>query len=197
MRRKLFRNRMTARLMLANGVLAALLLLNLAWQVDPRLPEVNIDGEAASTEEITLALPQRAAGQLADFGVTLQRPLFIATRRPAPVAVAKPGAPAKPKAPPRSNLNQVRLTGVVMMPERAFGLLSVPGRNDLMRVQVGAAVKGWKVVHIAEDGMVLNNGEEDTRLDLWPESRSVNRAQAGTSDNRPRTITPVAGGRPK
>lgn len=135
-------------------------------------PQANVAADAPLTEvSAELAAqerPRRAVKPLPAYGTTLQRPLFHATRRPAPVApVAE--APPKPKAPPRSNLDGVRLTGVIMTAAKAFGLLSIPGQSELMRAPVGHVVKGWRVTQVEAAALVLNNGEEDFRMALYTE----------------------------
>lgn len=133
---------------------------------DPDAPDADV---AEGLEAVTA--PARDVKPLPGYGVTVQRPLFFATRRPAPIKpkLAKPKAPPKPKFPPRSNLNGVRLTGVIMTADKAFGLLSMPGQSELKRAREGEVIQGWKVSAVEEDALVLNNGEEDFRMALWEE----------------------------
>src|SRR6266478_5215132 len=71
---------------------------------------------------------------------TLARPLFSATRRPAERAV--PDRPADPE------LTNVRLTGIVIEPDRRTAIFAVQGAKPPVRSE-GETVNGWRLDSIA------------------------------------------------
>ena len=118
---------------------------------------------AAPAEEIA---PRSGRGAprvkpIRSFKETLDRPLFHASRRPAPKqAVAAAAAPA-PDAP------KLKLVGVVIEPEGRSALIRVAGAAGPIEVYVGERIDGWRLEAIQTDRIILKSGKstETYRID--------------------------------
>src|SRR3984893_16874344 len=77
---------------------------------------------------------------------TLSRPLFNGTWRPAERAVS--GGPADP------GLTDVRLTGIVIEPDRHTAIFAVKGEKPLVRSE-GETVNAWHLDSIAQQEVTL------------------------------------------
>ena len=94
------------------------------------------------------------AKPIKSYSETLRRPLFHASRKPAPkLQAASPEAPAV-KAP------VVKLLGVVIGPEGRSALIRTPKVADLVEVFVGERIEGWRLESIETDRIVLKSGKE-------------------------------------
>ncbi len=128
---------------------------------DRALPPVPVG--AAPAEEIA---PRSGRGAprvkpIRSFKETLDRPLFHASRRPAPKqAVATAAAPA-PDAP------KLKLVGVVIEPEGRSALIRVAGAAGPIEVYVGERIDGWRLEAIQTDRIILKSGKstETYRID--------------------------------
>ena len=88
---------------------------------------------------------------------TLSRPLFSATRRPAERAV--PDRPADPE------LTNVRLTGIVVEPDRRTAIFAVQGAKPLVRSE-GETVNDWHLDSIAPHEVTVTGPAGTTTLEL-------------------------------
>jgi general secretion pathway protein N len=99
--------------------------------------------------------PRRAAPRatpIKAFSETLERPLFHASRKPAPkIASAAPEAAAV--EPP-----VLDLVGVVIVPEGRSALIRMPRASELIEVSVGERIEGWRLESIETDRIVLKSG---------------------------------------
>jgi hypothetical protein len=118
--------------------------------------------------------PQPRAGQvpelpaLDDLSATVERPLFVRSRRPpeeappppaekpAPVEVAKEEAPAE-------------LTGIVNGPERTYAILRNVATKEIMHLRKGETIEDWSVQEIGLRYVVLRRGDGSLRLELFAE----------------------------
>jgi hypothetical protein len=88
---------------------------------------------------------------------TLSRPLFSATRRPSERAVS--GGPVDP------GLSDVRLTGIVLEPDRHTAIFAVKGEKPLVRSE-GETVNAWHLDSIAPREVTLTGPAGPTTLEL-------------------------------
>jgi len=119
-------------------------LMPAARLVDARLPAA---GRAEAGPPPTLAL-----APLESYAAMVERPLFTATRRPAPAGA---GVAAERNA--NLILGRYRLTGVIVTPARRSILLASAGNRTQTVVQ-GEAIDGWTLRSVERDRIVLENG---------------------------------------
>jgi hypothetical protein len=114
------------------------------------------------------APPPRAAAEftpppLSQFAETVERPLFSETRRP-PETSGEPSGPPKPF--------EGTLEGVIIVQNEAVALLKVAGDIDVTRVTKGQTIRGWLVVEIHPDRVVLQ-GERRAEIRLQEDAGST------------------------
>lgn len=121
--------------------------------------------------------PQPTAGQipelppLDELSATVERPLFVRSRRPPeeppppsavqppPVEVAKEEAPAE-------------LTGIVNGPERTYAILRNVATKEIMHLRKGETIEDWSVQEIGLRYVVLRRGAGSLRLELFAEKEA-------------------------
>jgi hypothetical protein len=142
----------------------ALLALAIGWQTDwgralRRAPPAEI--EVAPAPVATAVLPEfQIDGGVQALAATVERPLFNATRRPAPVAVAE-----APK--PTIQRGQFTLTGTLITGSSAVAFLKeASGTGKARSVRKGDSVNGMTVAEVAPDRVRLTMGDESEDIEL-------------------------------
>lgn len=142
----------------------AVLALAIGWQTDwghafRREPPAEI--EVAPAPVATVVLPEfLIEGGVAAMAATVERPLFNATRRPAPVAVAE-----APK--PTIQRGQFTLTGTLITGNSAVAFLKeASGTGKARSVRKGDSVNGMTVAEVAPDRVRLTMGDESEDVEL-------------------------------
>jgi type II secretory pathway component PulC len=143
------------------GVLALILLSTLAWEANrerllrkkPPQPVV-----AAQPLEVTL-LPEFKAGALQERKETVERPLFVPTRRPAPPmdAVAE-------KEPSKIERGLFVLSGTAIHEQNRIAFLRNAKDNKPKTVHIGDVVEGMNVSVITAAKVVLTAGGQEEAL---------------------------------
>lgn len=159
---KRYREYAPALLMLAVGGLLALVLL-VQWlyyhsreaDLKKRLADkVEVHMQAASGEQERYELPG-----LDDYAATIERPLFMESRRPGDVA-----EPEQNTAPVQKLPLNAKLMGIVFAPDQKPLGLFVDARGKYKRLHKEDLIDGWKVVELQADKAVME--QDDTRQDL-------------------------------
>jgi hypothetical protein len=124
---------------------------------------VSSPAPAAPASERALSVNPLWAMPLAHFSVTRERPIFSASRRPpppavAPVAVPKVAVAPKPKEPERPPLT---LVGTAASDEEGFGMFLDQATKAVFRLRVGEDYQGWKLRSVQGRETTL---EKDQRL---------------------------------
>jgi len=135
----------------ASACLVAILPLELRSDViNPALPAPPIvkPKETVAAQRNRPAVNQRVATALA-------RPLFSATRRP-------PEAEADGQ--PDTSLNDLRLTGIVIMPDQHFAIFTGSDGKPLVRSE-GEMISGWRIDGIAAQSISLTGPTGTTTLE--------------------------------
>jgi len=142
----------------------AVLALAIGWQTDwgralRREPPAEVPVAPAAVT--TTVMPEfRIEGGVAAMATTVERPLFNATRRPAPVAVAE-----APK--PTIQRGQFTLTGTMITDQSAVAFLKeAAGAGKARTVRKGDSINGMKVAEIAPDRVRFTLGDESEDLEL-------------------------------
>jgi len=112
---------------------------------------------------------------------TLSRPLFSATRRP--TERAAPDRPVDPE------LTNVRLTGIVIEPDRHIAIFAVQGAKPLVRSE-GETVNDWHLDAIAPREVTVTGPAGTTTLEPKADPNLVRTAQPAQPAPAPRLGTP-------
>ena len=135
-------DRLVIGLLAGSAIFAALLLSELSSVVD--LPAVL--PSATQTEASPTPVAQRPrVDELIQ--TALAQPLFSATRRPSDQAVGDRS--------PDPELPNMRLTGIVIEPERHLAIFAVPGGKPLARGE-GETINQWRLENIAPNQVSLS-----------------------------------------
>lgn len=145
------------------GLLAGLGLV-LSWLVfelyrespDPAIGEAG--GPAAAVEPLPPE-PSFSMPPIEEFAESVERPIFLATRRPR-------AGPAPEEAPPAPTTLRFVLEGVVITSAKRWALLRPEGGGDIIRLAEGGQVGGWQVIAIHPDKISLRRDEVETVLEL-------------------------------
>jgi hypothetical protein len=117
--------------------------------------------------------PRAPAPEAVDLmATTLAAPLFNATRRP----------PEQAGASTPTDLPNLRLTGVVVEPDRRIAIFAVAGAKPIVRAQ-GEAIDDWRLDSVSLQTVSLSGPAGTRTLEPKPDQNLV----------RPRQPTPVAG----
>ena len=134
------------------------------WFIDPLAylaPQgtpVAADGRAEPP-----VLPRFDAPSVDELAAIVERPLFTATRRPAPQAQR---ASAAVDNRPQSGLilGRYRLTGVVVTPTLRMVFVTQPGSRKTIAVEIGKELDGWVVTEVERHAIVLKSGEREETI---------------------------------
>ncbi len=100
---------------------------------------------------------------------TRERPLFVPTRRPPPVAepvvVEAPPPVVAPVAAPIVPPN-VLLTGVIISEATQLAIVQLKASGKTVALKPGDDLEGWTIIDIGPRRVTLKNGEEDSSLEL-------------------------------
>lgn len=101
-------------------------------------------------------LPPRA---LAEFSAITERPVFFASRRPAP--------PSVDSKDPQRTLNGIVLMGTVIGQGRKAALVHVPNSPSQRTILEGEEVAGWRLEQVLPNRIVLSLGENIVEISIW------------------------------
>ncbi len=142
----------------------AVLALAIGWQTDwgrefRRAPPA--ETPVAPAPVATTVLPEfRIEGGVASMTGTVERPLFNATRRPAPPAVAD-------AAKATIQRGQFTLTGTLVTDKAAIAFLRETGGAGKARsVRKGESINGMTVAEVAPDRVRFTMGDDSEELEL-------------------------------
>ena len=117
------------------------------------------------TEDVAV-LPEvlsRPRPKIEHFGAIVERPLFIASRRPATaIASSKRSDPI---------LKRYRLTGVMMAPEKRVVFLAGTRKGDILALKIGDELHGWLVAEIERRRVVFVSISNRQRYVIGSEAR--------------------------
>jgi len=116
----------------------------------------------------------------------LGRPLFSPTRQP----------PARPDQPTDAGLADVRLTGIVIEPDRHLAIFAMPGAKPIVRAE-GGTVNDWRIDNIALDAVVLSGPTGSTTLQPKIDASLTRRAPAPPPPRLPAVAPPAGAAAPK
>lgn len=89
---------------------------------------------------------------------TLERPLFVPTRRPAPPLPPPPPPPPPPK--PTMQKGQFQLAGAMILPETSYVILRDVASGKMRRVEKGQTINGILVEAVEAEQVVLSQYDD-------------------------------------
>lgn len=95
---------------------------------------------------------------------TIERPLFVESRRPPPVALPSPEQPTGAQAP--STPFTLSLSAIVMDDTQKAAYFTDAASGQFSRVAQGAEVSGWTLKEVRHDAVVLERTGETRELQL-------------------------------
>jgi hypothetical protein len=105
---------------------------------------------------------------LKNLSITRERPIFSQSRRPPPPAVA--AAPYVPPPPPPTAAEPerplLRLVGTVAGGRDSFGIFVDQSTNDVVRIKLGDAQRGWQLRQVLKREVTLQKDQETVVLAL-------------------------------
>lgn len=101
---------------------------------------------------------------LDELSETVQRPLFMRSRRPAPDNVVVEAAPADAPQETATMAMSIELSAVVLETERQYALFRQAAQVGLVKAELGEEVEGWVVREIRADGVRLERGTQSQDL---------------------------------
>jgi hypothetical protein len=138
----------------------------IGWQTDwgRELRRAPVVPEAASPAPVAVALlpDYRIEGGLEARQQTVERPVFVPTRRPAP----PPLPVAQEAAKPRMQKGQFVLTGTAVVDQKSIAFLREAAGGKSRSVRVGEIVNGLTVAEVKPDRVRLTLGDESEDLVL-------------------------------
>jgi len=138
-------------------------------------------------------LPELPA--IEDLSETLERPLFMKTRRPpeAPVAPVVEAAPVKvptEEAP-------ADLTGIVNGPDLHYAILTNRATKEVLHLRKGEKIEEWSLQEIGPRYVVLRRGPGSLRLELFEEKEPGERTKQSSLDPEERLVRAPPNLRPR
>jgi hypothetical protein len=138
----------------------------IGWQTDwgRQLRRAPVVPEAAPPAPVAVALlpDYRIEGGLEARQQTVERPVFVPTRRPAP----PPLPVAQEAAKPRMQKGQFVLTGTAVVDQKSIAFLREAAGGKSRSVRVGETVNGLTVADVKPDRVRLTLGDESEDLVL-------------------------------
>lgn len=113
--------------------------------------------------ELDTSLEAGDGQQEQQFEDMVTRPLFRPGRRPAP-PVAEPGA--APESVPKRRLAGFTLVGAILTEDEQAAFLREPSTGKLHILRLGDRLRGYEVIVINADGLVLRSGDDQVKFKL-------------------------------
>lgn len=167
-------------LLIIGCVLAAALLV-VQWFHPPTLNESKALPKPESSDEFKLTpVEPFQVAPLNDYRDIIERPLFLADRRPPEETPEQSTVSETPAAD-----EDLVLLGVVLTPDANMALLQVDQGGQVARLRVGEKVKGWELQSVQANQVHLNNGEKELDLPLLRNQQtSAGRARQSRPDRQ-------------
>ena len=173
----------------------------IAWETDwgRQLTRAPVVPHVAAPPPVTLALlPDYRVQDAESRQQTVERPVFVPTRRPAPPAVPT----AQEAATPRMQKGQFVLTGTAVVEQKSIAFLRESAGGKSRSVRVGERINGLLVAEVKPDRVRLTMGEdsEELLLKVAVGPRTTTQPAQPTAPGAPGAPTagqpggPVAGG---
>lgn len=152
----------------------------LAGSLEDSRPQPATSAEAIETQ---ITLEAHALPDSGSFAETVERPLFMETRRPAPPAAVEPAAKLEPPTPVT-----FRLMGVIATPKGPVALIA-DKKGKYHRLRPKEKSEGWEVHEIQPDHLIVEQQgiQEDLSLIKKRPKTAPHGGDGSTPEPDPRT----------
>ncbi|MDQ1315407.1 MAG: hypothetical protein QG662_1516 [Pseudomonadota bacterium] len=156
--------------MFVNVVLALAIGRELGWGESLRQPVPKPVAHPSAPVEIVLHPDFRLPAQQDAYDQTLERPLFVPNRRPAP-----PAPPAPPPPPPVMQKGQFQLLGTVITDEMKSAVVKEVSSGKERQVVQGFTINGLQLEAVEADRIVFTqyDDREEIRLKIQASPKPV------------------------
>jgi len=161
-------------------ILATGILLGLGWAAYeasrglPPLPPTEV--EQSPVAELDLSLPEVAKLPLANYVVTLERPLFKSSRSPEASSTPQVVAPRQDTSTPN-----IRVTAIIIRNDERSAMLESSTPPEHRLVTKGDSFAGWEITQIADHSVTVASGGREHRIELMqfppPQTRRPSRPE--------------------
>lgn len=126
-----------------------------------------------------------------DLSVTVERPLFMPSRRPPAAPPPAPVAKPTPVEVPAEE-SPADLTGIVNGPDWRYAILTNRATKEVHHLRKGEKIEDWSVQEIGPRYVVLRRGPGSLRLELFAEGEAGPGANDGEREleRPPRNLRP-------
>lgn len=159
------------------------------WQQPvPPLPEANKAAIQLTAVNLPAQTDRTSIPAIDTFREILDRPLFMADRRPyvpAPDRAESETTVQTKKAKPPGRLNEHRLMAVIITPDQQIALIQRSGESRPQYVRMGETLDGWTLTAIEKEHITLTHGAESHNLLLTVASSDqvINSSQHTSTQN--------------
>jgi|GEM_PF-4577226 len=133
------------------------LYLEVSAPLDIFAPEARIEPEESDGIERKASIYR--APPKSNFSSIFDRPIFEPGRRPLLVSAAEDAAPSTGLQKP-----DFQLTGIVMRSGQGTAIIGTEGGGQPVSLKVGDRFRGWRVVAIMLDFVMLRQGDQESTL---------------------------------
>lgn len=155
------------------GLVSATLLLaiggELGWGKNLKNPIPSPVAQQPSKVEIDLYPDFRLPAREKTFAATLERPLFVPSRRKAP-----PVPPPPPPPPPTMKKGQFQLLGTTITDETRIAIVKEVAGGKVLQLLLNQTINGLRLEQIEPDRVVFTqyDDREELRLKIQPSSKA-------------------------
>lgn len=130
-----------------------------------------------------LAPPRGQQASLENLVATiLAQPLFSPTRRPPDTGSSQSSD---------TGLGDVRLTGIVVEPDRRLAIFALSGQTKPLTLSEGEALNGWRLDNIVPEQVSLTGPGGTTTLEPKPDAKLVRQVRLPAAPAQPQAATPA------
>jgi len=167
---------------LVNALLALAIGRELGWgeNLHPPMPAPVVHPSAPV--EVSLYSDFRLPAREKTYAATLERPLFVPSRREAP-----PAPPPPPPPPPTMKKGQFQLLGTIITDEMRIAVVKEISSGKERQIVQGYTINGLQLELVEADRIVFTQYEdrEEIRLKIQPSSKPVARPVARPQGGQP------------
>lgn len=145
----------------------------------PNLSQPMFESAKQTKDEKNEQLPPRA---MAEFSAITERPVFFASRRPAPPTVDSKNQ--------QRTLNGIVLMGTVIGQGHKAALVHTPNSPSQQTIMEGDEVAGWRLEQVLPDRIVLSRGENSVEVSIWENHPKLPKAELSKRQDKERGQKP-------